>query len=389
MSKIYELFSTPQGEVKPALFIVLFVVALLLTLLFTKLVLAFALKKKLFGPVGGRHIGNRQIPRLGGAALVAAFAITAVLAAFLNPSVAKEFLQPQTLAIFGGLLIVAVLGVVDDLLQLSWATKFVFQIVASCLVIGNGIVIAKITNPFGPTLDFYPWMAIAFTLIWLVGITNAINLSDGLDGLCGGIIFIVAAVIFVNSRMLAHTRPEQFTLFIFPSVVCAIVLGAVLGFLRYNFYPAKIFLGDGGALFLGFLVACMAIRSSQISATSVALLVPIIALVLPILDTTMSFLRRTDRRENPFQSDAQHIHHKIMYSGLTHPETVLVLYGFCLLLGLAALALSLRSNQYAGIILVVLTIVILLGFKKFGVLDVTRLWGVRRRGDMEEQKKDE
>ena len=379
MSRIYEFFSTPQGEVKPALFIVLFVVALILTLLFTKFTLAFALKKKLFGPVGGRHIGNRQIPRLGGAALVAAFALTAVLAAFLNPTVAKEFLQPQTLAIFGGLLIVAVLGVVDDLLQLSWATKFVFQIVASCLVIGNGIVIAKITNPFGPTLDFYPWMAIAFTLIWLVGITNAINLSDGLDGLCGGIIFIVAAVIFVNSRILAHTRPEQFTLFIFPSVVCAIVLGAVLGFLRYNFYPAKIFLGDGGALFLGFLVACMAIRSSQISATSVALLVPIIALGL----------RRTVRRENPFQSDAQHIHHKIMYSGLTHPETVLVLYGFCLLLGLAALALSLRSNQYAGIILVVLTIVILLGFKKFGVLDVTRLWGVRRRGDMEEPKKDE
>ncbi|MBR4820305.1 hypothetical protein IKZ70_00390, partial [bacterium] len=167
MSRIYEFFSTPQGEVKPALFIVLFVVALLLTLLFTKFTLAFALKKKLFGPVGGRHIGNRQIPRLGGAALVAAFALTAVLAAFLNPTVAKEFLQPQTLAIFGGLLIVAVLGVVDDLLQLSWATKFVFQIVASCLVIGNGIVIAKITNPFGPTLDFYPWMAIAFTLIWL------------------------------------------------------------------------------------------------------------------------------------------------------------------------------------------------------------------------------
>ena len=219
-----------------------------------------------------------------------------------------------------------------------------------------------------------------------MGITNAINLSDGLDGLCGGIIFIVAAVIFVNSQILTHTRPEQFTLFIFPSVICAIVLGAVLGFLRYNFYPAKIFLGDGGALFLGFLVACMAIRSSQISATSVALLVPLIALGLPILDTTLAFLRRTARRGNPFQSDAQHIHHKIMYSGLTHPETVLVLYGFCLLLGLAALALSLRSNQYAGIILVVLTIIILLGFKKFGVLDVTRLWGVRRRGETEEKE---
>ena len=386
MSKIYALFSTPQGEIKPALYAALFVFALVSTWLLTKLVLAFALKKKLFGPVGGRHVGGRQIPRLGGVALIVSFALTAALAAFLHPGVAREFMQPQTIAIFAGLLIVGALGVVDDLLQLNWATKFVFQIIASCLVIGNGVIIAKITNPFGPTLDFYPWMAVAFTLIWLVGITNAINLSDGLDGLCGGIIFIVAVVIFTNSQILTHARPEQFTLFIFPSVVCAIVLGAVLGFLRYNFYPAKIFLGDGGALFLGFLVACMAIRSSQISATSVALLVPLIALGLPILDTTLAFLRRTARRGNPFQSDAQHIHHKIMYSGLTHPETVLVLYGFCLLLGLAALALSLRSNQYAGIILVVLTIIILLGFKKFGVLDVTRLWGVRRRGETEDKE---
>ncbi|MBR5901428.1 undecaprenyl/decaprenyl-phosphate alpha-N-acetylglucosaminyl 1-phosphate transferase [bacterium] len=386
MSKFYAFFSTPQGEVKPALYVVLFVFALISTWLLTKLVLAFALKKKLFGPVGGRHVGGRQIPRLGGVALIISFALTAALAAFLHPGVAREFLQPQTIAIFAGLLIVGALGVVDDLLQLNWATKFVFQIVASCLVIGNGVIVAKITNPFGPTLDFYPWMAVAFTLIWLVGITNAINLSDGLDGLCGGIIFIVAVVIFTNSQILTHARPEQFSLFIFPSVVCAIILGAVLGFLRYNFYPAKIFLGDGGALFLGFLVACMAIRSSQISATSVALLVPLIALGLPILDTTLAFLRRTARRGNPFQSDAQHIHHKIMYSGLTHPETVLVLYGFCLLLGLAALALSLRSNQYAGIILVVLTIIILLGFKKFGVLDVTRLWGVRRRGEAEDKE---
>ena len=386
MSKIYALFSTPQGEIKPALYAALFVFALVSTWLVTKLVLAFALKKKLFGPVGGRHVGGRQIPRLGGVALIVSFALTAALAAFLHPGVAREFMQPQTIAIFAGLLIVGALGVVDDLLQLNWATKFVFQIIASCLVIGNGVIIAKITNPFGPTLDFYPWMAVAFTLIWLVGITNAINLSDGLDGLCGGIIFIVAVVIFTNSQILTHARPEQFTLFIFPSVVCAIVLGAVLGFLRYNFYPAKIFLGDGGALFLGFLVACMAIRSSQISATSVALLVPLIALGLPILDTTLAFLRRTARRGNPFQSDAQHIHHKIMYSGLTHPETVLVLYGFCLLLGLAALALSLRSNQYAGLILVVLTIIILLGFKKFGVLDVTRLWGVRRRGETEDKE---
>lgn len=385
MESLRALFATPQGDISPLLFPVLFFCGLGLTWLFTKATLAFAIRRKLFGPCGGRH-GERQVPRLGGAPLFLAFILTALLAAFLHPAIAREFTTPQTLSIFGGLAIVAVLGLVDDLLQLSWGTKFLFQIVASCLVIGNGVVIAKITNPFGPTLDFYPWMAIVFTLIWLVGITNAINLSDGLDGLCGGIIFIVAAVIFANSRVLAHERPEQLAQFIFPSTVTVILLGSVLGFLRYNFYPAKIFLGDCGALFLGFLVACMAIRSSQISATSVALLVPIIALGLPILDTTLAFLRRTARRGNPFQSDAQHIHHKIMYSGLTHPETVLVLYGFCLLLGLAALVLSLRSNQYAGLVLIILTILVLLGFKKFGVLDVTSLWGVRRRGERRERE---
>jgi UDP-GlcNAc:undecaprenyl-phosphate GlcNAc-1-phosphate transferase len=158
-------------------------------------------------------------------------------------------------------------------------------------------------------------------------------------------------------------------------------MGAALAFLRYNFYPAKIFLGDTGSLFLGFLIACTAIRSSQISTTTVALVVPIIALGLPILDTVLVFLRRTAKRRNPFQADLQHIHHKMIESGLSHPETVLVLYGFCILLGVAALVLALKKNEYAGIVLFVLTVITLIGFKKFGVLDITRLWGIRHSSD--------
>jgi UDP-GlcNAc:undecaprenyl-phosphate GlcNAc-1-phosphate transferase len=273
------------------------------------------------------------------------------------------------------------LGVYDDLRQTGWLPKFAFQIVAACIVIHEGLVITKITNPFGPTLELPAAFSLTFTIVWLVGITNAVNLSDGLDGLATGIVMIVCGVTFANSLHLMQARPEQYQFFVFPAITSVAVLGAAAAFLRFNFYPARIFLGDTGSLFLGFLIACTAVRSSQISTTTVALVVPMIALGLPILDTVLAFLRRTARRRNPFQADLEHIHHKMMESGLSHPETVLVLYAFCLLLGVAALVLALKKNQYAGIVLFVLTVITLAGFKKFGVLDVTRLWGMRGKSD--------
>ncbi len=379
LQRLQQLFSGRQGEISYTLYALVFVVALLLTYGLTLVLIRLAPRLGAMARPSARHIHQRAVPKLGGVAMFIAVAVALGLAALLSPIVARDLLSAKSVAIFTGLLVMLGLGVYDDVRHASWLPKFAFQIVAACIVIHEDLVISKITNPFGPTLELPMIVALLFTIVWLVGITNAVNLSDGLDGLATGIVLIVCGVTFANSLQLMQTRPEQYTFFVFSAITSVAALGAAVAFLRFNFYPARIFLGDAGSLFLGFLIACTAVRSAQISTTTVALIVPVIALGLPILDTVLAFLRRTARRRNPFQADLEHIHHKMMESGLSHPETVLVLYGFCLLLGVAALVLALKKNQYAGIVLFVLTIITLAGFKKFGVLDVTRLWGTRGR----------
>ncbi len=375
-------FSTKQGEIAYPLYIVLFVAGFAVTYALTLLLMRIATRIGAVDKPGERRIHRAPTPKLGGLAIFFSLALTLTLAGICHIDIARDLLSAKSLAIFVGIGVMLLLGVYDDLLHASWMWKFAFQIVAACIVIREGLVIANITNPLAPMTFKLPVMVgFFFTIVWLVGITNAVNLSDGLDGLATGIVMIVSAVTFANSLHLMQTRPEQYGLFVFPAVTSICVLGSTVAFLKFNFYPARIFLGDTGSLFLGFLIACTAVRSSQISTTTVAFVVPIIALGLPILDTALVFLRRTARRKNPFRADLDHIHHKMIESGLSHPQVVLVLYGFCILLGIAALVLALKKNQYAGIVLFVLTIITLFGFKKFGVLDITRLWGVRQNPD--------
>ena len=375
-------FTTANGEISYLLYVVLFFAALVLTYTLTVALIKIAPKIGAVDKPGERKIHNVPIPKLGGLAIFIAFAVTIGLAILFNDTVASELLSPKTSSIFIGLLVMLALGIYDDLKHISWMWKFTFQIVAACIVIRQGLVITNITNPLGlMTLKLPVMFGFFFTIMWLVGLTNAVNLSDGLDGLATGIVLIVSGVTFANSLYLMQTRPEQYQLFIFPAVTSICILGAAVAFLKFNFYPARIFLGDTGSLFLGFLIACTAVRSSQISTTTVAFVVPVIALGLPILDTTLAFLRRTAKRRNPFRADLDHIHHRMIQSGLSHPQAVLVLYGFCILLGVAALVLALKKNQFAGIVLFVLTVITLIGFKKFGVLDVTRLWGMKSKNE--------
>jgi len=376
-------FATPSGDISYRLYVLLFVTASGMTYGLTRLMIWLAPRIGAVDHPSARRIHQRPVPKLGGLALFVAIGLSLALGACLHPHVARVVLTPQSLAIFAGMVVMLGLGIYDDVFGVSWMWKFAFQIVAACIVIRHGMVIMKLTNPLGlQAIQLNPMVAFIFTLMWLIGITNAVNLSDGLDGLATGIILIVSGVTFANSVHLMLTRPEQTeAYFVFPAVTSICVAAAALAFLRFNFYPARIFLGDAGSLFLGFWLACTAVRSSQISTTTVALVVPVIALGLPILDTVLAFLRRTARRRNPFQADLEHIHHKMMESGLSHPETVLVLYGFCLLLGIAALVVAFKKHQYAALILFVLTVIVLIGFRKFGVLDITRLWGTRGGSD--------
>ena len=204
-------FTTGDGEIAYSLYIVLFLIALFLTYIFTTVLIKIAPKIGAVDEPNGRKIHSVPVPKLGGLAIFIAFTITIGLAILFNSTVAGELLSPKTTAIFVGLFVMLILGIYDDLKHLSWMWKFTFQIVAACIVIRQGLVITNMTNPLGLTTLKLPIMfGFFFTIMWLVGLTNAVNLSDGLDGLATGIVLIVSGVTFANSLYLMQTRPEQY-----------------------------------------------------------------------------------------------------------------------------------------------------------------------------------
>ena len=257
----------------------------------------------------------------------------------------------------GGTLIVA-LGLVDDYTNLPAKVKLVGQIVAAAvLVIGFDVRIDFITDPFGDYL-FFEWLAIPATLFWIVGLTNTVNLIDGLDGLAAGVATIASVTIFLVALQQGIMLVAVFT---------AAIAGAALGFLYYNFNPARIFMGDSGSMFLGYMLAGISVIGAVKSAATIALIVPILALGLPILDTTFAIVRRYRGGVPIFKPDKGHLHHRLLDLGFTQRQAVLLMYVISALLGLSAVALTEVSGQFAILIVCVVVAVVLLGAKKIGI----------------------
>jgi UDP-GlcNAc:undecaprenyl-phosphate GlcNAc-1-phosphate transferase len=216
-------------------------------------------------------------------------------------------------------------------------------------------------------------LGLPFTMLWIAGVINALNLIDGLDGLAGGVALIAIVSTFAIS--VVHGQPLMI-------LFTAALAGAVLGFLFYNFNPASIFMGDTGSMFLGFVLATTAIQTNQKSSTAVAIIVPIIALGVPIADTLLAMARRAARGAPLFSADRGHIHHRLLALGLSHRQTVLVLYGASIVLGGVALALSYASSSQATWFLLVLSGVAYLALRRLGYIDLEktqRLLQDRRR----------
>ncbi len=210
------------------------------------------------------------------------------------------------------------------------------QFVVASALYASGFRIDRVTTPFGSF--FLGSLSYPFTLLWIVGVTNAVNLIDGLDGLAGGVAFIALAAIFAISAI----RHETFMM-----VVTAALGGSVAGFLLYNFNPASIFMGDSGSMFLGFMVATTSIRASQKASTAVAILLPIILLAIPIADTALAVVRRMIRRRGIFTGDREHIHHRLLDSGLSHRQAVIALHTLSVACGLAAVTLFVAQEPAA------------------------------------------
>jgi UDP-GlcNAc:undecaprenyl-phosphate GlcNAc-1-phosphate transferase len=304
-----------------------FFAALLLSAVFTRTVRDYANRHGwATPPASDRHIHTRPIPRLGGVAIFLTLLCIALLAHWVPGHFGmSEFpLSQLTVKILGPATIIFLLGLVDDFCELSAYIKFSVQAVAATLLYCNGIGISQLTILAGhPHLGWL--VGLPLTIFWVLWITNAFNLIDGLDGLAAGSALLSTLVSCVVA-MLGHNEVVL--------ILTLALAGAISGFLRYNFNPASIFLGDCGSLLIGFLISAIAIAGSHKSPTMVAVAIPVVSLGLPILDVAFAVLRRFLSYKRLFAPDREHIHHKLLGRGISHRQTVLLLYSvsacFCL-----------------------------------------------------------
>ena len=345
--------------------------ALLLTPLVKRLAISFDVVDK----PGTRKIHVNTIPRMGGLAIFGGIAVSLAFFAIFNHSDFLDlFFSKGYFNILVGSIIMMVLGIIDDKKGLNAKVKFCVQFAVAIYVVSQGLRVEQITNPFGEPFRLGFW-SYPVTVLWIVGITNAINLSDGLDGLASGISLIVSVTMFaisLNSGILGMV------------VMSAALTGALLGFLKYNFNPAQIFMGDTGSLLLGFLLATLSIKGALVSSTTASILIPFIALGLPIFDTLFAFLRRIITGKNPFSADKEHVHHRLLSFGLNQKQTVTILYITCILFCGIAFALTAAQNEMAASLLLIFGVIIYTGIRRLGYIETIL---VRLKHERYRQKK--
>lgn len=319
-----------------------FLVAGLLTALVVPVVRRLGLRWGLVDPPDPRKQHTAPMVRLGGIGIVAGFSLALTLTwlaggfAELPPD--KDRLIWTTLA---GSLCYFVIGLADDLFALPPLPRLLGQGAVAMVVWDQGVRIGSIDLPlpaFGnATLTLPPLLSLLATLVWLVGITNAINWLDGLDGLAAGVSGIAA--IGLLSVSFSLSQPAA-------GLLAAALAGACLGFLRHNFNPARIFMGDGGSYFLGFALAAISIVGPAKGLTSVSLLLPLLILSLPLADMSAVIMGRLREGRSPFYPDRRHLHHRLLRSGLSHRRTVVLIYAFTQWLATLALVLANAENRF-------------------------------------------
>ena len=267
-------------------------------------------------PTDARRMHKKPIPRIGGLAIFAGFLVATVV--FCEPTA-------QLFAIWIGGGILVVLGILDDIFRLPALIKLVVQLCVAGIAVSFGILIEHITL-FGAHIEF-GYFSIPITIIWIVGLSNAINLIDGLDGLSCGVSAITSISIFIVMLITGDYTS---------ALITAILSGACLGFLPYNKNPAKIFMGDTGALFLGYTLSIISVQGLFKLHTMLSFLVPLSIFALPILDTLIAIVRRVIHGQSPFHPDRGHFHHKLVDMGFSHKEAVKILYAISGIMGLVA-----------------------------------------------------
>lgn len=355
-----------------ALFLGTFAGSLALSFIATKLVRDQAVRRGwIVGPIHERHLHNKALPRLGGVAIVGSFLFaTAVslLCGSLSAGTTLGSLQPLA-TILPPAFLIFLLGLYDDLHGAGPYLKFSIQAVAGGMLFAGGLRVLDLPVLFGPH-QFSWYTGLPLTILWVVAITNAFNLIDGLDGLAAGSALFSTLVMFVIALLSNLSLISLLTL---------ALAGAILGFLRYNFNPATIFLGDCGSLFIGFMLSAMALYGAQKATTIIAVAIPVVSFGLPILETSLSVIRRFISGRPVFTADREHIHHKLLQRGMSHRQVVILLYGVSAIFALLSLFLLWPTGSTLGLVLAVLGSGIWIGVQHLGYLEFGEIRRVAQR----------
>jgi UDP-GlcNAc:undecaprenyl-phosphate/decaprenyl-phosphate GlcNAc-1-phosphate transferase len=317
--------------------------------LVTPLVKKLALKIGATDQPSQRKVHQKVMPRLGGLAIYIGFIVGILI---LRPD--NEYKIPILL----GSIVIIITGFLDDLFELSAKVKLIGQLLAAGIVVFSGVQVEYINLPFGSHQLEFGFLSIPLTILWIVGITNAINLIDGLDGLAAG----VSAIALITISWMAILKGD-----IYVTSIGIILIGSILGFLIYNFHPAKIFMGDTGALFLGYMISVLSLLGFK-NVTALSFVIPVIILGVPISDTFFAIIRRIVKRQPLSAPDKSHLHHCLLRLGYSHRKTVLIIYGMSAMFGIAAVIFS-RATMWGSLLVIgTLLIVVELVAEKIGLV---------------------
>ena len=324
-----------------------FIVSFAFTFATTPLVRRFAFKIGAIDiPKDNRRMHKKPTPRIGGLAII--FGFTVATLCFAQPS-------RQLYGTLAGAAIIAVMGVIDDCKNLPAKLKFVIQIIAALVVVFAGdIKIDVFTNPNflsdNPYWVLPEWLSVTLTVIWIVFITNAVNFIDGLDGLAAGVSAIMSiSLVFISIRVGEYSI----------AILGIALMGSCFGFLPFNFNPAKIFMGDTGSTFLGFMLATLSIQGVFKSYAVISFAVPLLILGLPLFDALFAMIRRILRGQSPMTADRGHLHHRLVDMGFSQKQTVFILYAISGVLGITAVLLA-ESGVLRALLLVICVLILLL-----------------------------
>ena len=353
-----------------------------LALVITPVVIVLARHLRTVDSPGARTVHKKPIPRIGGVAIFVSMLCLTLPVLFLHNTIGQSFrsIQLKITTLLSAAAFMFVVGVIDDIKGLRARTMFFAQLFAAIAICAVGIRIRSIAFTDSLTVDF-GWFSWPFTLLWIVGITNAINFTDGLDGLAAGISALACGVIAILAIFSGQ---------VVMAVLMLSLLGSLTGFLFFNFNPAKIFMGDCGSMFLGFTIASSSVMCNTKSHTLCGLALPVLTLGIPIFDTLFSMLRRFLERRSIFAADRSHFHHKLLDLGLKQRHVVLVIYALTLLAAGLGMFMMLTHNINSLVIFLCVLLLVLLVFHIVGSIRLQEtIVGLKQKYVVTSQMKEE